>query len=108
MAPQLEAGFDGRYLISRVLMTAAMKSEPGTPPIRGSSFGVAVSAIATCMVGGSADGRRGAVMDASVAAAAFAAGGASAVVAPATAAPARDFRRLPSGRGWFRAMWVLP
>src|SRR5258705_12279052 len=103
MARKLEAGFDGRYLISRVLMTSTMKSEPGTPPIRGSSFGVAVSAIATCMVGGSADGRRGAVMDASVAAAAFAAGGARAAVAAATAAPAQNFARLPSGRGSFLA-----
>src|SRR5260221_14296794 len=107
MARKLEAGFDGRYLISRVLMTSTMKSAPGPPPIRGSSFGVAVSAIATCVVGGSADGRRGAVMDASVAAAAFAAGGASAVVAPASAGPAKNLRRLPSGRGCFRAMGFL-
>src|SRR5258708_38863585 len=103
MARKLEAGFDGRYLISRVLMTSTMKSEPGTPPIRGSSFGGAVSAIATCMVGGSADGRRGAVMDASVAAAAFAAGGGSPVCAPATTGPARQLRRLHSGPRWFRS-----
>src|SRR5260221_10481667 len=108
MARKLEAGFDGRYLISRVLMTSTMKSEPGTPPIRGSSFGVAVSAIATCMVGGSADGRRGALMDASVAAAAFAAGGASGVFTPASAAPARNLRRATPGPGWFRAIGVLP
>src|SRR5260370_24375055 len=101
MARKLEAGFDGRYLISRVLMTSTMKSEPGTPPIRGSSFGVAVSAIATCMVVGSADGRRGAVMDASVAAAAFAAGGAGAGVSPTAPAPARKLRPLTPGRGWF-------
>src|SRR5260221_11312212 len=103
MARKLEAGFDGRYLISRVLMTSTMKSEPGTPPIRGSSFGAAVSAIATCMVGGTADGRRGAVMDASVAAAAVAAGGASAFVEPETAAPSRNLRRLTSGIGGFAA-----
>ena len=78
------------------------------PPIRGNSFGVPVSAAATCMVGGSAEGRRGALMDASVVAAAFAAGGASAVVAPATAAPAKNLRRLTSGRGCFRAMGFLP
>src|SRR5258707_13059455 len=108
MARKLEAGFDGRYLISRVLMTSTMKSEPGTPPIRGSSFGVAVSAIATCMVGGSADGRRGAVMDASVAAAAFAAGGGSAGVAPPAAAPARNLRRPTPGHGCFRVMGFLP
>jgi len=88
-------------------MTSTMKSEPGTPPIRGSSFGVAVSATATCMVGGNAEGRRGGLMDASVVAA-FATGGASAVVAPATAAPARNLRRLTSGRGCFRAMGFLP
>src|SRR5258708_22905521 len=104
MARKLEAGFDGRYLISRVLMTSTMKSEPGTPPIRGSSFGVSVSAIATCMVGGSAEGRRGALMDASVVAAAFAAGGASAVGAPATAAPARALPRLTSGPGRLPAL----
>src|SRR5262250_2305848 len=108
MPRKLEAGLAGRYLISRVLMTSTMKSEPGTPPIRGSSFGVAVSATATCMVGGSAEGRRGALMDASVVVAAFAAGGASAVVAPATAAPAKNLRRLTSGRGCFRAMGVSP
>src|SRR5262249_18222573 len=107
MARKLEAGFDGRYLMSRVLMTSTMKSEPGTPPIRGSSFGVAVSATATCMVGGSAEGRRGALADASVAAE-LATGGPSAVVAPATAAPAKNLRRLTSGRGCFRAMGFLP
>jgi len=58
------------------------------------------------MVGGSAEGRRGALMDPSVVAA-FA-GGASAVVAPATAAAARNLRRLTSGRGCFRAMGFLP
>src|SRR5271166_6017393 len=43
-ARKLEAGFDGRYLMSSVLMTSTMKSEPATPPMRGNSFGVAVSA----------------------------------------------------------------
>ena len=65
------------------------------------------AATATCMVGGSAEGRRGALMDPSVVAA-FATGGASAVVAPATAAPAKNLRRLTSGRGCFRAMGFLP
>src|SRR5262249_5752636 len=107
MARKLEAGFDGRYLMSRDLMTSTMKSEPGTPPIRSSSFGGAVSATGTCMVCGSAEGRREPLEDASVAAA-FATGGASAVVAPATAAPAKNLRRLTSGRGCFRAMGFLP
>ena len=54
MARKLEAGFAGRYLMSSVLITSTMKSEPGTPPIRDGSFGVPVSAAATCMVGASA------------------------------------------------------
>src|SRR5215475_2588438 len=108
MARKLDAGFDGRYLISRVLMTSTMKSEPGTPPIRGSSFGVAVSAIATCMVGGSAEGRRGGTLAGVPAVvAAFAAGGVTALAAPATATPARNLRRLTSGRGCFRAIEFL-
>src|SRR5262249_37673316 len=104
MARKLEAGFAGRYLMSRVLMTSTIKSEPGTPPIRGSSFGVAVSAVATCMVGGSAEGRRG---GAPVEAAAFAVGGVAALAAPATATAARNLRRLTSGREYFRAMKSL-
>ena len=41
MARKLEAQFDGQYLMSSVLMTSTMKSEPGTPPIRDAvnSFG---------------------------------------------------------------------
>jgi hypothetical protein len=82
-----------------------MKSDPGTPPIRGSSFGVAVSAAATCILGGSADGRRGGSALGEVAGvAAFATGGVTAVAAPATATPARNLRRFTSGRGSFRAM----
>src|SRR5882757_7661550 len=57
MARKLEAGFAGRYLMSSVLITSTMKSEPATPPIRGNSFGVPVSAAATCIEGGSAEGR---------------------------------------------------
>src|SRR6516225_6010477 len=107
MARKLEAGLAGRYLISRVLMTSTMKSEPGTPPIRGSSFGAAVSATATCMVGGNAEGRRGALMDPSVVAA-FATGGASAVVAPATAAPAQEFAPTHLGTRLFSCHGVSP
>src|SRR6478609_8372760 len=80
MARKLEAQFEGQYLMSSVLITSTMKSEPATPPIRGNSFGVAVSAAATCIWGGSA------------------------VAAPATATPARNLRRFTSGRGSFRAM----
>src|SRR6516225_3189761 len=108
MARKLEAGLDGRYLISSVLMTSTMKSEPGTPPMRGSSFGVAVSATATCMVGGSAEGRRGGALAGALAVvAALAAGGVTALAAPATATPARNLRRLTSGRGCFRVMEFL-
>src|SRR4030095_7533379 len=100
MARKLEAGLDGRYLISRVLMTSTMKSEPGTPPMRevDNSFGVPLSAAAICIVGGSAEGRRG---TASVGAA----GGG--VAHPATATPVRNLRRLTSGCGRLRAMGFL-
>src|SRR5216684_4825813 len=101
MARKLEAGLDGRYLMSSVLMTSTMKSDPATPPIRDSSCGVPVSAAATCMVGGSAEGRAGLAPVAVVAP--FAAGGVTAVAAPATATPARNLRRLTSGRGSLRA-----
>jgi hypothetical protein len=83
-------------------MTSTMKSEPATPPIRGKSFGVPVSAAATCIDGGSADGRgAGAALDDVVAP--CAAGGLTAVAAPATATPAKNLRRLTSERGSFRA-----
>src|SRR2546421_12673628 len=81
-----------------------MKSEPGTPPIRGSSFGVPVSAAATCMVGGSAEGRRAGAAAVDVAGVAPFATGATVVAAPATATPARNLRRLTSGRESFRLM----
>src|ERR1700716_2603120 len=105
MARKLEAQFEGQYLMSSVLITSTMKSEPGTPPIRGNSFGVPVSAAATCILGGSADGRRGGSAFGRVAGVApFATGGVTAVAAPATATPARNLRRFTSGRGSFRAM----
>src|SRR5262249_24160142 len=100
MARKLDAGFDGRYLMSSVLMRSTMKSEPATPPIRGNSCGVPDSTAATCMFGGSADGRGADA--ASVECAAFATG-LAAVAAPATATPARNLRRLTSGRGSCRA-----
>src|SRR5215468_4607791 len=96
MARKLEAQFDGQYLMSSVLMTSTMKSEPATPPIRGNSFGVWVSAAATCMLGGNAEGRRAGAASVEVAALAT---GFAAVAAPATATPARNLRRFTSGRG---------
>src|SRR6267154_1950149 len=105
MARKLEAQFEGRYLMSSVLMTSTMKSDPGTPPIRGNSFGVPVSAAATCIVGGSADGRgAGAALGDVDGVAPFAIGGVTVVAAPATATPARNLRRLTSGRGSLRFM----
>src|ERR1700704_1248993 len=107
MARKLEAQFDGQYLMSSVLMTSTMKSEPGTPPIRepDNSFGVPVSAAATCIVGGSADGRgAGAALGDVADVAPFATGGVTAVAAPATATLARNLRRLTSGRGSLRFM----
>src|SRR5262249_27491761 len=107
MPRKLEAGFAGRYLMSRVLMTSTMKSEPGAPPIRDAdnSFGVPLSAAATCTEGGSAEGRRGGAL---AVVAARAAGGPIAVAAPATATPVRNLRRLTSARGRFRAMQFPP
>src|SRR5258708_441786 len=104
MARKLDAQFDGQYLMSSVLITSTMKSEPATPPMRGNSFGVPVSAAATCQVGGSADGARGGGEALGVAVvAASATGGATPVAAPATATPAKNLRRLTSGRGSLRA-----
>src|SRR3981081_1156557 len=99
MARKLEAQFEGQYLMSSVLITSTMKSEPGTPPIRGNSFGVPVSAAATCIEGGSADGRgAGSALGDVASVAPFAARGVTAVAAPATATPAKNLRRLTSGR----------
>src|SRR5262245_2353525 len=101
MARKLEAQFDGAYLMSSVLMTSTMKSEPGRPPIRAVSFpGVPVSVAIVWNVGGSAEGSRGATL---VGAACAPFGGTVvAVAAPATATPARNLRRLTSGRWFFR------
>jgi hypothetical protein len=60
------------------------------------------------MVGGSAEGRRGGALAGVLAVvAALAAGGITALAVPATATPARNLRRLTSGRGCFRAMEFL-
>src|SRR5712671_2898650 len=82
-----------------------MKSEFGLPARCGMSFGTAVSLAICCTLGGTAEGNR-------FTSAAPAPGAACALVtvaaAPATAAPARKFRRftsgLASGREFFRAI----
>src|SRR5437764_8346346 len=103
MPRKLEAGLDGKYLMSSCLITSTMKSEPGTPPIRGKSLGVPISAAATRMLGDSADGaRETAASRADAAVAAFTAGDPAVVAAPATATPARNLRRLTSPRASFR------
>src|SRR5262249_38779170 len=98
--------------MSSVLMTSTMKSEPGTPPMRevDNSFGVPISAAATCAVGGSAvgggaEGIRGAArVEALVAALADGTG-----VAPlATATPAKNLRRLTAACECLRLINFLP
>src|SRR5690349_19785373 len=106
MARKLDAQFDGRYLMSSVLMTSTMKSDPATPPIRFISFsGMPVSAAMVRAVGGSAEGRR-----ASAAGVAFTACGAAApAAAPATATPFRKLRRSTlDDVDSFRAIRALP
>src|SRR5262245_21050444 len=93
--------------MSSVLMTSTMKSEPGTPPMRevDNSFGVPISAAATCAVGGSAEGIRGAApVEALVAA--FAGG--TAVAPLATATPAKNLRRLTAACECLRLIYFLP
>ena len=97
MPRKLEAGLEGRYLMSSVLMTSTMKSEPARPPMRPMSFGVPVSAAATCIVGGSAEGRR--TDSATGAPGPVAALATGVVAAPATATPAKNLRRLTWARG---------
>src|SRR5438876_959771 len=95
MPRKLEAQFDGRYLMSSVLMTSTMKSDPATPPIRLSSgCGTLVSAAMVCAVGGSAEGRRVAAEPSATAAFAC---GASVPAALATATAARNLRRSTFG-----------
>src|SRR4030081_2070534 len=87
-------------------ITSTMKSEPARPPSGEASLGTSVSMAICCAVGRSADGTLAAPMGG---AAAWASGGETTVVAaPATATPARNFRRLTSGRVSFRAIWFLP
>src|SRR5256885_12198414 len=86
------------------LMTSTMKSDPGLPPMRFVvSRGVSVSAAATCSVGLSAEGTRGA----GAGSAAPATGvliAAAAVAAPAAAAPLRHLPASDPGPPTFRGM----
>src|SRR3954463_8082708 len=91
MARKLEAQLDGMYLMSSVLMTSTMKSEPGRPLTRASSRGLAVSAAAGFAEGGKAEGGPGGCGFAPGASAAAA--GAMAVAAPAAITPPRNCRR---------------
>src|ERR1700690_738975 len=87
------------------LMTSTMKSEPARPPSGESTFGSSVSAAICCAVGRRADGILAAAPGG---VAASADGAATVLAAPATATPARNFRRLTSGCGLFRAISFLP
>src|ERR1700730_1609782 len=98
-ARKLEAGLAGKYLMSRLLITSTMKSEPATPPMRDKSLGVPVSAAATRMLGGRADGGRGADAGEASRVSARAASG-TVLAVPATATLARNLRRFtPSCAG---------
>src|SRR6185295_6577787 len=108
MARKLEAGLDGRYLMSSVLMTSTMKSEPGMPLTRASSRGVPVSAAATCAVGASADGLRAGPVCTAGLSAAPACRGASAVAAPAAMAPVRNCLRPAFGPDCLRVIGFSP
>src|SRR5215813_6569041 len=87
------------------LITSTMKSEFGLPARCGISFGMAVSLAICCTLGGTAAGSRftSAAVVPGVAALATLVDAA----APATAAPARNLRRLTSGWERLRAMGFL-
>src|SRR5215217_7984183 len=84
-------------------MTSTMKSEPARPARCGISFGMPVSVAIWCAVGGNAEGNFAAPTGG---VAAFAALVAVVAAAPVTATPARNFRRLTSGRESFRAIRI--
>src|SRR5262245_11261099 len=83
-----------------------MKSEPGFPARCGISFGTAVSAAIWCAVGITAEGSR--LTSAAVVPGVAALAAVADAAAPATATPARNFRRLTSGRESFRAIAYFP
>src|SRR5271168_2326990 len=103
MPRKLDAGLAGRYLMSSVLMTSTMKSEPGVPLSREGIAGVPVSAAATWAFGGSADGNRCCACGAVAASA-----GLTAPAAPVTAAAARNLRRLSFGLESCAANFISP
>src|SRR3954471_654143 len=105
IARKLEAQLAGRYLMPSDLITSTMKSEPGTPPMRfaACSPGGCVSAAATCMVGGRAEGARG-----SGAGGVWDKAGLTAVAPAAASAPARKRRRSGVARDFLRAMGSSP
>src|ERR1700686_262180 len=107
MPRKLEAGLAKTYSMPVERITSTIKSEPARPPNGDASFGTSVSIAICCALGRSADGILAAPTG-GVAASATSGGEATGVAAPATATPARNFRRLTSGRGSFRAIWFLP
>src|SRR3954464_8582930 len=91
IALKLEAQFAGRDLMPSVLITSTMKSDPGTPPMREPapfSPGLAVSAAATCALGGRAEGRRS-----GAAGGVAGKGGVTAPAAVVAMTPVRNLRR---------------
>src|SRR5215510_8438708 len=87
------------------LITSTMKSEFGLPARCGMSFGTAVSLAICCTLGTTAFGSR--FTSAAVAPGVAALATLVDAAAPATAAPARNLRRLTSGWDDFRAMGFL-
>src|SRR5258708_4539726 len=107
MPRKLEAGLAKMYSMPVERITSTMKSEPARPPNGDASFGISVSIAICCAVGRNTDG----IFAASTGgAAALATSGdeATVVAAPATATPARNFRRLTSGREFFPAIRFFP
>src|SRR5262245_16179533 len=86
------------------LITSTMKSELGLPARCGMSFGTPVSPAICCTDGGIA-------LDKPLTSAAVVPGVAACALvdaaAPATATPAKNFRRLTSGRDCFFAIMLL-
>src|SRR5258706_8058418 len=105
MARKLEAQLAGRYLMSSVLMTSTMKSDPGMPGTRASSRGVLVSASTVFADGGRAEGARGAFCAAE---SAVWAAGVTPVAAPPATIPVRNLRRSTFGPVSLRDMVYSP
>src|SRR5215510_2576300 len=84
-------------------MTSTMKSEPARPTIGFTSVTTLASSAIWCAVGRTAEGILAAAVGGVAAFATLAD-----AAAPATAAPARNLRRLTSGRESLRAILVPP